>query len=635
MKWIVSSKTSLTSIIFAIILVLSTRSRSQTAEWTVYNINNSGLPNNKSLANGLAIDAQGNVWIGTGDWVGGGGGLAKFDGENWTVYTTGNSGLPYNGVFALAIDAQEDLWIGTGDYLDGRGGLAKFDGENWTAYNTVNSGLPSKDVSALAFDTQGNLWIGTCKGGLAKFDGANWTVYNTGNSGLPYNNVDTLSFDSQGNLWIGTVELICGQEGGGLVKFDGENWTVYNKANSGLTSNDIWALAFDAQGNLWIGTGDDYHPDGGGLVKFDGENWTVYHTSNSPLTWHMVTSLAVDAQDNVWMGMCSGHTTTGGLAKFDGENWWVFNKQNSGLPHHTATGLAFDAQGNVWVGTYGGGLAFYLAVAQPVFDFNGDEIVDSADVCMMIDYWGTDEPFFDIAPPPSGDGIVDIQDLVLLSEHLFEEIYPVELLAYWKLDEAEGTIAYNSVGNNDGFLFGDPIWQPTEGKRGGSLELDGIDDHFISDFILSPIDGPFSVFTWIKGGAAGQVIVSQADGTGSGETWLGITASDGSLMTGLVPPPVGRFLPQPLESQSVITDGQWHHVGFVWDGAYRCLYIDGTEIARDTKALTIAPLKHSNGGLYIGTSKTVGAGTFFSGLIDDIRIYNVALTTEEITALTQ
>jgi len=54
----------------------------------------------------------------------------------------------------------------------------------------------------------------------------------------------------------------------------------------------------------------------------------------------------------------------------------------------------------------------------PVVDFNGDGNVDSVDVCMMLDYWHTDEPLYDIAPMPFGDGIVDTKDLVLLAEHL-------------------------------------------------------------------------------------------------------------------------------------------------------------------------------------------------------------------------
>jgi len=110
-------------------------------------------------------------------------------------------------------------------------------------------------------------------------------------------------------------------------------------------------------------------------------------------------------------------------------------------------------------------------------------------------------------------------------------------------------------------------------------------------------------------------------------------ALNANLMTGLVPPPLGRFIPEPLESQSQIADGQWHHVGFVWDGSYRYLYVDGTEVAKDTQAL--AQLKYSNGGLHIGTSKKRDTGTFFSGLIDDVRIYNKALSPEQIAALAQ
>jgi len=54
----------------------------------------------------------------------------------------------------------------------------------------------------------------------------------------------------------------------------------------------------------------------------------------------------------------------------------------------------------------------------PIVDFNADGIVDGLDVCMMVDNWHTDEPLYDIAPMPFGDGIVDVKDLVLLAEHL-------------------------------------------------------------------------------------------------------------------------------------------------------------------------------------------------------------------------
>ena len=54
----------------------------------------------------------------------------------------------------------------------------------------------------------------------------------------------------------------------------------------------------------------------------------------------------------------------------------------------------------------------------PTVDFNGDGIVDAADVCIMVEHWFTDYPLCDIGPFPWGDGIVDVQDLIVFAEHL-------------------------------------------------------------------------------------------------------------------------------------------------------------------------------------------------------------------------
>ena len=87
-----------------------------------------------------------------------------------------------------------------------------------------------------------------------------------------------------------------------------------------------------------------------------------------------------------------------------------------------------------------------------------------------------------------------------------------------------------------------------------------------------------------------------------------------------------------LESESVVTDIQWRHVGLVYDmdSLHRRLYVDGAQVAEDVTAMTGMP---SAGGLYIGASKDLDATSFFSGFIDDVRIYNQALTTEDIATL--
>ena len=60
----------------------------------------------------------------------------------------------------------------------------------------------------------------------------------------------------------------------------------------------------------------------------------------------------------------------------------------------------------------------WKAAIMPVVDLNSDGIVDADDMCIVVDNWGTDNPLCDIGPMPWGDGIVDVQDLIVLAEHL-------------------------------------------------------------------------------------------------------------------------------------------------------------------------------------------------------------------------
>jgi hypothetical protein len=196
----------------------------------------------------------------------------------------------------------------------------------------------------------------------------------------------------------------------------------------------------------------------------------------------------------------------------------------------------------------------------------------------------------------------------------FNVLSAPSLVGLWKLDETEGAIAHDSAGAHDGTVNGEPLWQPTAGQINGALQLDGIDDYVSADLMLDKKDAVFSVFAWVKGGMPGQVVFSQV-GTSD---WLGADTTNGSLMTEL------RFLgkaSRALQSQTVITDGNWHRIGLVWDGSNRILYADAVEVASDTydKGWLF-------GGLQIGAGMNLDPGTFWSGLIDDVRIYNRAIT---------
>jgi hypothetical protein len=164
---------------------------------------------------------------------------------------------------------------------------------------------------------------------------------------------------------------------------------------------------------------------------------------------------------------------------------------------------------------------------------------------------------------------------------------------------------------------GDPIWQPTGGKIKGALQFDGIDNYVSTPFVLDPSKGPFSVFAWVKGGAPGQVVLSQEKGA----DWLMADASKGRLMTTLAQPSTRKASAGPLVSEVTIADAQWHRVGLVWNGSERILYVDDIEVARDSQT----GLTASGGSLYIGAGNALTPGTFWSGLMDDVRIYDQAV----------
>jgi len=254
-------------------------------------------------------------------------------------------------------------------------------------------------------------------------------------------------------------------------------------------------------------------------------------------------------------------------------------------------------------------------------DLNDDWKVDLRDFAVLAACWKTDDLRADIGPVPRPDGVLDVQDLALMGEYWLKEIPELGLFAHWKLDETEGFIPHDSAGDHNAFvLVQNPLWRPTGGKIGGALELDGIDDSVSTPFVLNPAEGAFSVFAWVKGGGPEQAIISQAGGV----NWLAAGTSQGKLMTELKAP--GRY-GTPLFSEAVIIDGEWHRVGLTWDGTNRILYVDGVEVAKGAQST----LAGSTGGLYIGAGSAGRGepGSFWSGLIDDIKIYDRAVTPSE------
>jgi serine/threonine protein kinase len=250
----------------------------------------------------------------------------------------------------------------------------------------------------------------------------------------------------------------------------------------------------------------------------------------------------------------------------------------------------------------------------PVVDFNGDGKVDGKEVLAMAQNWGQGRGLYDIGLPPMGDGVVDANDLTVLAGYIGADVNDPSLIAHWALNETEGPTAADSTGDNDGTVLGNAAWEP-QGKIGGAISLNGTNGFIRTEsVVLDPAAGPLSVIAWVKDGAPNRVIVSQS----SGADWLYLN-SVGMLTTDLK---ASGTSGKSLTSDGFVTDDQWHRVVLTWDGTNRTLQMDGVEVARDTQPSLAA----SSGSLHIGAGKYLTPATFWPGLIDDVRIYNRAVT---------
>lgn len=83
-------------------------------------------------------------------------------------------------------------------------------------------------------------------------------------------------------------------------------------------------------------------------------------------------------------------------------------------------------------------------------------------------------------------------------------------------------------------------------------------------------------------------------------------------------------------SSLIVPSQEWVHVAVVWDGTFIKYYLNGQKDTHQDYEPTI--LTVSNGNLFIGYNPT-GTGTYYNGYMDDIRLYNRALTDQEIDDL--
>jgi hypothetical protein len=215
-----------------------------------------------------------------------------------------------------------------------------------------------------------------------------------------------------------------------------------------------------------------------------------------------------------------------------------------------------------------------------------------------------------------------------------------DLVDHWKFDDGSGTTAFNSVaGGTDGTIDG-ATWvnDPT---RGVALNFDGIDD-VVTMIGYKGITGSASrsMCLWFKtdglGGTGpnGRGLIGWGTPTGSGVRWELVINKQGD-------PRVVDALRINASSgtrtcETVVTDSMWHHVAVTLndDGSPTSeemhVYLDGVEESYSQTNSGVAINTGSDTDVRVGNGSREDQNGFFSGLIDDVRIFDHALTEDEI-----
>ncbi|HUU20565.1 MAG TPA: LamG-like jellyroll fold domain-containing protein [Sedimentisphaerales bacterium] len=220
-----------------------------------------------------------------------------------------------------------------------------------------------------------------------------------------------------------------------------------------------------------------------------------------------------------------------------------------------------------------------------------------------------------------------------------------ELIGRWKLDEGSGTTAADSVGNNDGTLFGDTSW--AEGILDGALSFDGDGDYVDcgNDPIFNPSDS-FSITLWAYINDWGDPWARSMIGKGGDQDrggWSVRRFSDDTIDfcgAGLTGDGSGEGENHNMNSTTAPPLNEWFHIACVYDvNNMAYIYING-EV--DRERATTGAVAATDAGVYLGTrGNTAGTApddwgaSFFDGMLDDVRFYNHALEETELGPIMQ
>ena len=211
-----------------------------------------------------------------------------------------------------------------------------------------------------------------------------------------------------------------------------------------------------------------------------------------------------------------------------------------------------------------------------------------------------------------------------------------KLAAWWKFDETSGNTAEDSSGNNHHGtrVHGNPIWK-ADGKFGGCLDFNERYGISIPKDVFDGIDRAITISVWVYGNQRQRKhsdVILQAGAGDAGKPYIVSIYTNWldyglKFATGIGEPDGLEFNPGAPEDWT----GRWNHYAFVKNAGkgFQRIYMNGSLVAEKTGAMASMS---GVGAARIGIAPD-RFGDQHIGRLDDFRIYNYALSTEEIRQL--
>jgi len=303
------------------------------------------------------------------------------------------------------------------------------------------------------------------------------------------------------------------------------------------------------------------------------------------------------------------------------EDWNIALKDFSGLDMNSVKKvyIGFGIRGNPNPsGTPGGNGRVYFDDIRlyppkcvpehgPVGDLSGNCIVDLADVGIMADEWLECDISFDVVEEPNSEG----------------------LAGWWKLDENGGSTANDSsVYGNHGTISGSYSWVDDHNDGYAVAFTEGICK--VPDALQLKPPSTVSASAWVNysgdPGDSPRVVVKGGD---NHESYCIEMSSDTGVVFYVGDTNGTRYFAD--SGDDAVDQGEWTHLAGTYDGSIVKCYVNGRVVATNDEAIAIA-LSQDPNDLGIG-NRPCDEEHPFEGTIDDVRVYNYALSQAKVAWL--